>query len=281
MGDLDRNVNLVNSANFEYGSQNDLVRMVRLTDPDDLELSLTLMATTSPRMQEIYSKIAGFRGRIVGVDQDYSDTTINIPGPRKALPSYNPEDILPLGIRAFIADLDEFIQLSEEENVVPLLRLIKKEDRNPAAELIRIYAPKIDNEGKKFDPSDVGRLNQLIEEELYFPRLEQLKSIGGLARGLRPGMIAYVDVRRDPTITKDCLKALDSIPDRNIITYFRIGAKPRDEGGREYYDWQCSTVMQMWPGEKTFRMEFDKPTDVEEMVRNLSNHGINLKIVTK
>lgn len=275
MGNLE-NTALVKSAEFEYGDQSNLVKMIRLLDPSDLDFSLRLSGITSPRMQEIYSKICGFRGGNIGeVDSSYQDTALNLPL-KKSLPLQNPRDILPQGIRNFIADLDEFIQLSKQDNIVPLLRIVKEEDRTATIEISKIYAPTIDNQ---LNSSQLWNLNRSIELELYAPRFEELKSIGALARGLRPGTITYLNIRGNPEVVKDCFRALDSVPEKNIIDTFRIGSEPRDEGGREYYDWRCSTVMQMQPWQNTFTMQFKKPTDVRAILDDFEKHGVYLKLV--
>lgn len=271
MADLERIEDLVSSVEFECNDQTDLVKMIRLTDPRDSEVSLTLQANMSERMQELYSKITDSSGGINGVNPNYGNVKLNLS--RRVLPLDNPQDILPPGILAFIKDLDEFITLSKRERIIPFLGVLKKEDQGPKIEQVRVSVPRITN---KSSSPYISGLNRKIEDELYTPRLAHLRSIGALIKGRRPGFITYLNVR-DPDTVNDCWMALDTVPRMNRITYLKIGARPRDEGRGEYYHWRCSAVMQMF-GEKTVRIEFDEPTDANALERDLRKQGVNITL---
>lgn len=273
---------LVSSAEFQYSGQEDLVRLIRLVDPSDIEFSLTFMANTSDRFRELYSKIEGSRGRIVGVDSDYEGRVLNIPDSQKNLPIDDPIKILPIGLQRFVADLDELIDLSEKEKVVPLLRVMRKEDHSPEIGMVYISAPKIDNSAGGLDPSTAGHIQQQIDRAVYRPRLKKLSSIGALAKGCRPNILTYANIRHDEATVREGLSVLDTVPSENVIASINIGMKPRDEGGREFYRWECSSrILSSMYGidGNPITLKFGKLTDASKVESDLRNHGVNLTLL--
>ncbi len=265
-------------ALFTYGSQADLVTLIKLVDPADVELYMTFQNNVTPETRELISRLVSWDVDGRKPDQRYADCALTLPK-GKSLPLDDPMGILPPGIRNFVEDLDILKVRSEQEKVIPFLNICNKEGRRIEGEVLKIDFPCIDNRARTLEPYIVSDINSLIKRELYDPRMAQLGGIGGLARGFRPLRVSYQEIRRDEAMVRDCLRVLDSVPDQSEIHSFRIGSQPYDAGNREYYDWRCKTSMANHVGTNRLAMSFDECTDVRKIESDLRQRGINITLV--
>ncbi len=247
---------------------------------DDARFSLSLVATMSPEAMALRERIDSPAGR-----KEYSD--LNVDGlfdaiarkSHRTLPSACPEDLLPEGVRKFVADLDRLIELGNVGRVIPLLEIRYNGEYNHPEFYKKhrvsswpypLVSPEKRNTGLfGIFASDLRRK---IENILYQPRVQQLEGIGLLAAGHRPGTILFSKMMKKGEI-KNAMQALDGVPHNYKIDGFYLGMEPRDHGGREYYDWRCASGFGYMDYDGRITFDFDKgvedsETHVEEFLKS-------------